>query len=173
MGKKLLSNSDKKIKNICFELFKLNLEFKKQEQDYKQRKAELQKSISGYNEKHKINGVDFVIGNSKYSVVEIKPNSIVFDVDKLEKKLSKEILNEIITKKYEINDIENLITYLKSCGVDPKKFKSFLKVTKTVDGKKVDELGKLGDITENDLEGCYEVVKKEGYIKITETELKE
>lgn len=50
----------------------------------------------------------------------------------------------VIDKSYTITDINRLIIYLKSCDVDPKAFKSFINVTKTVDEKKLDKLADLG-----------------------------
>lgn len=62
---------------------------------------------------------------------------------------------DVIDKSYTITDIDSLIIYLKSCGVDPKVFKSFINVTKTVDEKKLDKLADLGLIRKEQLEGCY------------------
>ena len=67
---------------------------------------------------------------------------------------------DVIDKSYTITDINRLIIYLKSCGVDPKVFKSFINVTKTVDEKKLDKLADLGLIRKEQLEGCYTLKRK-------------
>ena len=80
------------------------------------------------------------------------------------------MLKKFIDKTYTINDFEGLVEYLKTCGVDPIKFKSYLQITENVNQKKLDQLSNLGIINENDIKGCYEVKKNEGYIKFTEIE---
>ena len=72
----------------------------------------------------------------------------------------------VIDKSYTITDINRLIIYLKSCGVDPKVFKSFINVTKTVDEKKLDKLAELGVIRKEQLEGCYTLKRKKPYFTV-------
>ena len=99
-------------------------------------------------------------------VNKIQNTSIVFDIDALENNLSKEMCKDFIDKSYTITDINRLIIYLKSCGVDPKVFKSFLNVTKTVDEKKLDKLTDLGLIRKEQLEGCYTLKCKKPYFTV-------
>lgn len=88
-------------------------------------------------------------------VNKVQKTSVIFDVDALENNLSKEMCKDVIDKSYTITDINRLIIYLKSCGVDPKVFKSFINVTKTVDEKKLDKLADLGLIKKkNNLKGA-------------------
>ena len=88
-------------------------------------------------------------------VNKVQKTSVIFDIDVLENNLSKEMCKDVIDKSYTITDINRLIVYLKSCGVDPKIFKSFINVTKTVDEKKLDKLADLGLISKEQLKGCY------------------
>ena len=88
------------------------------------------------------------------------------DIDALENNLSKEMSKDVIDKSYTITDINRLIIYLKSCGVDPKVFKSFINVTKTVDEKKLDKLADLGLIRKEQLEGCYTLKRKKPYFTV-------
>jgi hypothetical protein len=99
-------------------------------------------------------------------VNKIQKTSIVFDIDALENNLSKEMCKDVIDKSYTITDINRLIIYLKSCGVDPKVFKSFLNVTKTVDEKKFDKLADLGLIRKEQFEGCYTLKCKKPYFTV-------
>lgn len=99
-------------------------------------------------------------------VNRVQKTSIVFDIDALENNLSKEMCKDVIDKSYTITDINRLIIYLKSCGVDPKVFKSFVNVTKTVDTKKVDKLADLGLISEKQLEGCYTLKRQKPYFTV-------
>ena len=99
-------------------------------------------------------------------VNRVQKTSIVFDIDALENNLSKEMCKDVIDKSYTITDINRLIIYLKSCGVDPKVFKSFINVTKTVDEKKLDKLADLGLIRKEQLEGCYTLKRKKPYFTV-------
>lgn len=99
-------------------------------------------------------------------VNRVQKTSVIFDIDALENNLSKEISKDVIDKSYTITDINRLIIYLKSCGVDPKVFKSFINVTKIVDEKKLDKLADLGLIREEQLEGCYTLKRKKPYFTV-------
>lgn len=100
--------------------------------------------------------------NFKLNVTRVQKASIEFDEDKLEKAIGK-YSKDVILKRYEITDIFGLIAYLKSCGVDPNIFKSFLEVHKTVDTKALDLLEEKGKISSKDIDGCYEVKQSKPY----------
>lgn len=149
--------------------------FKEIERQYNEKKKKLQTQIKNF---MFINGFDsfkflahhgrFQEANSFLRVTNIRQKRIEFDVGALEQKLDKELLNEFLVKEYFVSNMDGLIKYLKSCGVNPKKFKKFIDVRKQVDKKKLDELSELGEITLKDLEGCYTIKESEGYVKITE-----
>lgn len=102
-----------------------------------------------------------------YTVTRIQKSSVEFDPDKLEKQLPKEIAKEVILKHYEIVDIDGLIAYLKECGVDPKVFKSFLHVSKSVDCTELDRLEELGKISSGQVKGCYTVKRQKPYFTVS------
>lgn len=168
MESKFASKKQKqKIIKTVKELDSLNKTFKDQEEKYKAEKDRLQKIIKDYTDESNLEEFDFNDNLSHYKVRPVINKKINWDIDKLSKKLDKEVLNEILVKEYSINDFGNLIEYLKSCGVDPKKFKKFIDVKKTVNNKKIDELSQLGDIKEDDLSGCYELQANFSYVKIS------
>lgn len=103
---------------------------------------------------------------SELVVNKVQKTTIVFDINALENSLSKELCKDVIDKQYTITDIDRLIAYLKGCGVNPKIFKSFLNVTKTVDTNKLDKLADLGLISEKQLEGCYTVKRQKPYFTV-------
>ena len=149
--------------------------FKQIEKEYNEKKKKLQTQIKNFMFVNGFDSFKFLGHHGRYKddnrflrVSNIKPKRIEFNVEALEKKLDKELLNEILIKEYLVKDMEGLIKYLKSCGVNPKKFKKFIDVRKQVDKGKIDELGQLGDLTLQDLNGCYTVKESEGYLKITE-----
>lgn len=99
-------------------------------------------------------------------VNKVQKTSVIFDIDALENNLSKEMYKEVIDKSYTITDIDGLIVYLKSCGVDPKVFKSFINVTKKVDEKKLDKLADLGLISKEQLKECYTLKRQKPYFTV-------
>lgn len=166
----LLPSKEKKIQKAVIELEELNMQFKSEEDKYKKRKGELQDIIKGYTDKHNVEEFGFNFGNTFKKIKPIITRKVIWDIPKLSKKLDKELFNEVIKKKYTINNMDDLITYLKSCGVNPKKFKKFIDVEESVDNKKIDELGELGKINMEQLSGCYELQANMSYVKISNLE---
>ena len=177
---KMLKNKqeNEKIKLAVIELFEESEKFKQIKEAYEKKRDSLQVQIRNF---MYVNGVDdfrflaqtgsrFSTNNCPLKVKNVKQRKVEFDIPKLEKRFEKELLNKFIKKEYKITDWEGLVEYLKSCGVNPKKFLSYVEVTKTVDGKKLDELSELGEITRQDLKGCYTITENVGYIRITELE---
>ena len=102
-----------------------------------------------------------------YTVNRVQKLSVDFDPEKLEKTLSKDIAKSVILKKYEIVDIDGLIAYLKECGVDPKIFKSFLHISKSIDSVELDRLEEIGKISREQVEGCYTVKRQKPYFTVS------
>ena len=113
-------------------------------------------------------GISFYTNPTKVIVTRVRTKKISWFVEKLKEKLDKKTYNEIVDKTYTINDIEGLIKYLKSCGVDAKKFKKFIEVNEEVDETKLNNLYDRGEIKKKQIEDCYEVKLGEPYIRITE-----
>lgn len=175
MKKKLLTSKqeNEQAKRTIIELYELQQNFKKQESEYKQRREELQTSIKNFMFVNGIGGASFIANQGIFAKEEsvlnakvITPCKVEFDADKLEQKLGKEKCVDFICKEYTISDINGLIKYLKSCGVSSKKFKSFINVKKKVDSKKINELSEVGKLSNDDIKGCYELIKGTSYIKI-------
>lgn len=99
-------------------------------------------------------------------VTRIQSSRVEFNPDKLEKVLGKELSRDVIQKHYEIVDMNGLVTYLKECGIDPKVFKSFISVRKTVNTKELDRLEELGKITAEQIKGCYTVKSQSPYFTV-------
>lgn len=101
------------------------------------------------------------------TVHKICKSKVVFDPGKVEKALGKAHSKEVINKTCSIADLDGLIAYLKSCGVDPKVFKSFLTVKKEVDVEKLERLEELGKVSEAQLKGCFEVKSQKPYYTVS------
>lgn len=144
--------------------------FKDVEARFKQIKAECTDIIGRYFSENDIEksvtvDSDDVI-SSTIKVSKVERSSVSFNADRVEKALGKNLASKVVNKRYEINDVHGLIAYLKTCGVDPKIFKSFLNVTKTVNVKELERLSELGEVDEDDLDGCFTVTRSDPYYKI-------
>lgn len=98
---------------------------------------------------------------------KVEPTKIVWNVKTLEKRLPKSIIKKVLVKNYSITNMQGLMEYLKSCGVDPKEFKKYISVDKQVDNKQFEQLNALGEVNINDLDGCYTVENLKSYYKVT------
>lgn len=94
-------------------------------------------------------------GNEVLKVSRVEKTSIVWDAEKLSKRLPKSIARKCIRKEYRIQNMTGLVEYLKSCGVDPKEFKKYLSIEMTVDQDEVGRLGDIGQISAKSISGCY------------------
>lgn len=113
-------------------------------------------------------------GNTFYAnpidvrVTNVRAKKILWDIPKLKEKVEKSVLKKILKKKYTITDMEGLTKYLKSCGVNPKEFKKYIAVDKTVDAEMLDHMYSVGAITRKQVDGCYKVQVGNPQIRITD-----
>ena len=166
------ANEKKTIQEV-YELYKLENKYKEMKKKYEDKKKKLTTSIRNYMFSNGFNSFQYKKGNDLIDVKSITQKRISWDVEKLEKKLDKELLNEILDKQYVVNNMEGLIKYLKSCGVNPKQFKKYITIEKKVNQKKFNELSELGDVSLDDVKGCYELNECNGYVKINIKEILE
>lgn len=165
---------NKKIKDAIEEMAALDKSFKESEEIYKLKKNKLASTIKKFMGDNKIDALDFINkAHNIYKVKFVQPKKIIFDADKLESKIDRDLCALFISKEYQINDIISFIAYMKSIGADPKIVRSYLDIKKKVDEKKLDELSELGQISEDDIKGCYQVKEISSYIKISEVENEE
>lgn len=171
MKKRKLSFEECKKKIDLF--FEKQEKFKDIEKKFKKLKSDLNEELEDYFQNTDTkSGESFT--NSEFETDKciakrVQRTIIDFDVDKLEKalkKVDKQIANAIINKKYEIYDIEGFIAYLKDLGADPKVFKSFLTIQKSVDKDELDRLSDLGKVTVDKISGCYNVTKGKAYYTV-------
>lgn len=113
-------------------------------------------------------GIGYYTNHMKLNVTRIRTKKVTWLLDKLKQKLGKDIYKDVVDKTYTINDIQGLIKYLKSCGVDPKKFKKFIDVDETLNETKLNTYYETGALKKSDIEGCYNVKMGEPYIRLTE-----
>lgn len=113
-------------------------------------------------------GVGYYTNHMKLNVTRIRTKRVTWLLDKLKQKLGKDTYKDVVDKTYTINDIQGLIKYLKSCGVDPRKFKKFIDVDETLNETKLNTYYETGALKKSDIEGCYDVKVEEPYIRLTE-----
>lgn len=101
-------------------------------------------------------------------LMRVVRRQVNFDADALEEKLGKDFCRNFIHRRYEITDWDGMVKLLKSYGIKPKEFLPFINVVKTVDTKALEQMEELGDITEDDIEGTYEVKELSNYLQIDE-----
>lgn len=160
------------------EVFTLINEFNKRKQKIDRANKLFDKYKKSFYSKMLNNDIDsikvknFYSDDEEISATKIQSTTITFDVDKVEKKIGKKHASEIISKEYTISDFEGLIKYLKSIGANPKKFKQFIEVNKTIDRKKLDNLEELGLLSLDDLAGTYEVKVNNPYYKVSTKSIK-
>ena len=159
-------------------LYEAKSEFRKAEDYYDKVKKKESVAISNFmfSNMPGENGFDITLSEGytyydnpkKLHVTRARRKKVVWNVEMLKERLSKDKRKAVIKKEYAIADIDGLVSYLKSCGVAPKKFKSFLNVTETVDEKTLNNLFDVGVVTKTDVKGCYDIEMSEPYIVITE-----
>ena len=113
-------------------------------------------------------GAGYYTNHVRLNVTKIRTKKVTWLLDKLKQKLGKETYNDVVDKTYTINDIQGLIKYLKTCGVDPKRFKKFIDVTEELDETKLNTYYETGALKKENIEGCYDVKMGEPYIRLTE-----
>lgn len=113
-------------------------------------------------------GAGYYTNHVKLNVTRVRTKKVTWLLDKLKQKVGKDIYSDVVNKTYTVNDMQGLIRYLKTCGVDPKKFKRFIDVTEELDETKLDTYYETGALKTKDIEGCYTVKMGEPYIRITE-----
>lgn len=161
-----------KSKFLAYEFFRKNSEMKALQKQLEVLKKNFYNSISMFFEENDIESeVSFsyneIAANTVLKIKKTQKVSVEFDAEKTEKAVGKELSKVVISKSYEIDDMQGLVTYLKSCGVDPKKFKSYIKVKKTVNISALENLVATGKVVEAELDGCYNTNKSKPYFTVT------
>lgn len=163
-------NSDE-CKQSIVNFFQKQKRFKQIQTRFCEIKADFYNDMEDYFKHNSVDGkltieCDEFDDTKSFVVTRIQSSRVEFNPDKLEKVLGKELSRDVIQKHYEIVDMNGLVTYLKECGIDPKVFKSFISVRKTVNTKELDRLEELGKITAEQIKGCYTVKSQSPYFTV-------
>lgn len=113
-------------------------------------------------------GETYYTNHVKLRVTNVRTKKVTWMLNKLKQKLGKDVYKDVVRKTYTVNDMQGLIKYLKTCGVDPKKFKKFIEVTEELDETKLDTYYETGALKKEDIAGCYDVKMGDPHIRLTE-----
>lgn len=114
-------------------------------------------------------GESYYQSPQKVRVQQVVRSKVVWKLEKLKERLTKEQINSIVDKEYTIVDMKGLSEYLKVCGVSAKEFRKYINVSEQLSESKLEIAYETGEIKKKQLEGCYEVENVgEPFIKITE-----
>lgn len=110
------------------------------------------------------------VGGVNYTITQSVRKKITFDPEKLEKAVGKG--NGIVHRKYCIDEesINQLVDYLKSCGVSGKVFKSYLSIERQVDEQVLDAAIESGFVRMDDIADCYTIEYGDPYYKVGESD---
>lgn len=115
-------------------------------------------------------GLNYYENSVKLKVTRIRRKKVLWNVEKLKEAIGKKLAKQCIQRTYTVDDMEGLILYLKSCGVDPKRFKKFIDISEEVDEKALDQLYSTGKVKRSQIADCYKVELGEPYIRLTRTD---
>lgn len=114
-------------------------------------------------------GENYYQSPQKVRVQQVVRSKVIWKLEKLKEKLTKEQINSIVDKEYTIVDMKGLSEYLKDCGVSAKEFRKYINISEQLSESKLEIAYETGEIKKKQLEGCYEVENVgEPFIKITE-----
>lgn len=165
-----------KLESMISELFEIKDKSKRLQDEYKIRIKYLERKIDDMLTKKNESSYSFLCQDKNsdsqfyYKATTVKPKKIEWKMDVLQQVLDRDTFNEICNKAYTIIDYDGFAKYLKSLKADPKIVKSFINCEKTMNQKMLDQLSQLGEISIDDLEGCYTVTDKEQYVRVTKSE---
>lgn len=173
-----MKNDSYQIKDSVRRLCEAKETYEKAKQYYERVKETETKEISNYifcNLSKNENSFDvllnegerFYMNPTKFKVTKVVNQKINWIVERLKERLPKKVLCEVLDKTYTVNDMSGLIEYLKTCNVDPKRFKSFIDVSESINQDKLNWLYDTGHIKSKDLKDCYTVENGTSYIKLT------
>ena len=99
---------------------------------------------------------------------------IDYDVDALKEVLPVEVYQDVVQVERKVKDWRKMVRFLRSKGFtkdDIRDFKKMFDVTKTVDQNKLSKYHEKGEVSMQDLKGCYDAsVKKSVVLKMKNTD---
>ena len=111
--------------------------------------------------------------DKKYSILSdanvisfrlITRNNILYDIDKMKKKLTKKQRKQLITKNVKVVDYEGFAEIMKKHGVRFEEIRDYIKVEEKVSTEKLKNMFDAGEIDLQKISDCYEIISSD-YLK--------
>jgi hypothetical protein len=102
------------INDLAGKIISLSQNIKREQEELEVLKTRLQQYFDK-KEKNKIEYSDSTLGS--YIISKVERLNIDYNVDALDKKLDKEVFNEILIKEYTVADIKTLTKLIKNAGI--------------------------------------------------------
>lgn len=110
------------------------------------------------------------VSNDDCTVYVAERTNIEYDIDKLKKKLPPKILKKVVVVQRDICDWDEFRRVMKKHGVEFLELKCALNKKEVVDQKEITSLYERGEISLDDIKGCYTAtVKKSIVLKMNNT----
>ena len=142
----------KEAKKLIVEAYKLDKELK----EGSKKLAEIKRTLQEYFDSEKTSQLTVESSTKILYCKKIEAISINFIPEKLKEKLSKELFDLVVDKKYIITDYKKLTEMLKMCGASAKEFKKCVSVEYTALPEAIKQLYRIGEIDKTDLGGTFE-----------------
>lgn len=148
-----LYNARKARKRMTEELQEIEKEECKSISNYMYCNCPNEKSIEVLLDEHD----NFYLHPTVVRVTKSNRTTVNYNIPKIKQIFDKGIVKRILTKRYEISDMEGLIKYLKSCGVNPKEFKRYIDVQESVNEQELEQMYSMGEIDKKQFRSCCDV----------------
>ena len=167
------------IEEVVANFYDLQQQKKLDDKAFNDDKKQFYENMEGYFKKHckGSNKARFTIGfdnenstianGGEYVVTEIRRRDVVFDIAKLKKKLGPKLFRKASKLKMTVVDPEGLIEYAKSVGMKKDELLSFVNIEREVDENELDRLSELGEVSGEDIDGCYKVIEGKPWYKVS------
>ena len=132
---------------IIDEMYELKIKKGKAEEEYSKRRDILIKAFD--------NSASNSMATDSHAATCRKTLIIAYDIEKLEKKLSKELGKQILDKEVVVINYEGLTSLLREAGIKPRQFKDLIEVRKTVNNDAIKQLFDTNQLSLEDIDGCY------------------
>lgn len=175
--------SKKAVESAVVEFSKLQERKKELDAKFNEKKADFYKFMSEVLDSGVIGDsstFDFIVdergsdGSTRtfnFKTTRIIPTKVKWDTSKLKKKLDADTYRDVVKRDRQLIDPKGLAKYVKSLGGKPSMLWSFFHVTDSVDEKAMDQAFDIGDITQEDVAGCFSVEAKPEFYRVTTREI--
>ena len=159
------------VEKLVQELYSLNKEFAIMNDKMQARRNEIQEEIERYLDvtgdadvqaSYKSDDEDLIL-----RVQRVMRKKVNYKADRLEVKLGKEKTSKFISRKYVIRDWNAVVKLLKKHKVPAHEFTKLIEVIKDVDTDRLDQEEAVGNISYDDLKGCFTVDYLSSYVRLT------